>query len=375
MIARRQVFLTILSVIAALTVPTTTRAAPLLGPTRIPQASGDEESFPTGDEEFNFGTVIKVIGVGGAGCNMVEHMVACETRGTEYGEYIYANNDSSVVRRKRADKIIWLGAQGVLADGLTETGGDCIPGTEDGIRAALAGAHMVFVVAGMGGGTGTVAAPAIAGLAKEMGILTVGIATLPFAWEGTGRMRKAVAGLAELEASVDSLIVLPNENLLENLGDDVAQAEAFARVDEVVTGAVGGIVEIINNPGLVNVDFEDVRTVMSVPGKAIVGTAVATGPDRASIAAKLAMDGPLLESIDLSGAKGILVLVSTAERSLKLSESKLAMNIIRACSLHDAHVIYGTANNDCLGEKIRVTVIATGVTAGAHSHTLLHKVS
>ena len=213
----------------------------------------------------------------------------------------------------------------------------------------------------MGGGIGTVAAPAIARLTKDMGILTVGIATLPFAWEGTGRMSKAEAGLAELEANVDSLIVLPNENLLERLSDDVTQAEAFARVDEVVSGAVGGIVEIINNPGLVNVDFEDVRTVMSVPGKAIVGTAVATGPDRASIAAKLAMGGPLLESIDLADAIGILVLVTTAYGSLKLSESKLAMNAIRACTSHDAHVIYGTANNDSLGEKIRVTVIATGV--------------
>ena len=174
-------------------------------------------------------------------------------------------------------------------------------------------------------------------------------------------MSKAEAGLAELEANVDSLIVLPNENLLERLSDDVTQAEAFAHVDEVVSGAVGGIVEIINNPGLVNVDFEDVRTVMSVPGKAIVGTAVATGPDRASIAAKLAMGGPLLESIDLADARGILVLVSTAKGSLKLSESKLAMNAIRACTSHDAHVIYGTANNDSLGEKIRVTVIATGV--------------
>ncbi len=361
MIARRQVVMTLLSAMAALTVPATTRAAPLLGPTRVPQASRDDESFPPGGEDFNMGTVIRVIGVGGAGCNMVEHMATGETHGAEYVEYIYANNDASVLRRKRADKIIRLGAQGVWADGLTEAGGDCIPGPEDGIRAALTGAHMVFVVAGMGGGTGTVVAPAIARLTKDMGILTVGIATLPFAWEGTGRMSKAEAGLAELEASVDSLIVLPNENLLERLSDDVTQAEAFARVDEVVTGAVGGIVEIINNPGLVNVDFEDVRTVMSVPGKAIVGTAVATGPDRASIAAKLAMGGPLLESIDLADARGILVLVSTAKGSLKLSESKLAMNAIRACTSHDAHVIYGTANNDSLGEKIRVTVIATGV--------------
>ena len=174
-------------------------------------------------------------------------------------------------------------------------------------------------------------------------------------------MSNADAGLAELEANVDSLIVVLNEKLLEVLGDDITQDEAFAHANDVLKNAVGGIAEIINVPGLVNVDFEDVRTVMGEPGKAMMGTAVAAGPDRARIASEQAVACPLLEGIDLSGAKGVLVLVSTAKGSLKLSESKLAMNTIRAYASPDAHVIYGTAHDDSLGEQIRVTVVATGL--------------
>jgi cell division protein FtsZ len=189
----------------------------------------------------------------------------------------------------------------------------------------------------------------------------VGVVTKPFDWEGGRRMSNADAGLAELEANVDSLIVVLNEKLLEVLGDDITQDEAFAHANDVLKNAVGGIAEIINVPGLVNVDFEDVRTVMGEPGKAMMGTAVAAGPDRARIASEQAVACPLLEGIDLSGAKGVLVLVSTAKGSLKLSESKLAMNTIRAYASPDAHVIYGTAHDDSLGEQIRVTVVATGL--------------
>jgi cell division protein FtsZ len=198
-------------------------------------------------------------------------------------------------------------------------------------------------------------------VAKEMGILTVGVVTKPFDWEGGRRMTNADAGLTELEANVDSLIVVLNEKLQEVLGDDITQDEAFAHANDVLKNAVGGIAEIINVPGHVNVDFEDVRTVMGEPGKAMMGTAAASGPDRARIAAEQAVACPLLEGIDLSGAKGVLVLITAAKGSLKLSESKLAMNTIRAYASPDAHVIYGTAYDDSLGDQIRVTVVATGL--------------
>jgi cell division protein FtsZ len=216
----------------------------------------------------------------------------------------------------------------------------------ESIREAISGAHMLFITAGMGGGTGTGAAPVIARVAKEMGILTVGVVTKPFDWEGGRRMTNADNGLSELEANVDSLIVVLNEKLLEVLGDDITQDEAFAHANDVLKNAVGGIAEIINVPGHVNVDFEDVRTVMGEPGKAMMGTALASGPDRARIAAEQAVACPLLEGIDLSGAKGVLVLITAAKGSLKLSESKLAMNTIRAYASPDAHVIYGTAYDD-----------------------------
>ena len=229
------------------------------------------------------------------------------------------------------------------------------------IRAAIDGAHMLFITAGMGGGTGTGAAPVIARVAKEMGILTVGVVTKPFDWEGGRRMQNADNGLAELEANVDSLIVVLNEKLLEVLGDDITQDEAFAHANDVLKNAVGGIAEIINEYGHVNVDFEDVRTVMGEPGKAMMGTATASGPDRARIAAEQAVACPLLEGIDLSGAKGVLVLVTAAKGSLKLSESRLAMSTINAYASPDAHVIYGAAYDDTLGDEIRVTVVATGL--------------
>ena len=204
-----------------------------------------------------------------------------------------------------------------------------------------------------------------------MGILTVGVVTKPFEFEGKRRMDNADAGLTELEANVDSLIVVLNEKLLEVLGDDATQDEAFANANDVLKNAVGGIAEIINVPGHVNVDFEDVRTVMGEPGKAMMGTAVASGPDRARIAAEQAVACPLLEGIDLSGAKGVLVLISAAKGSLKLSESKLAMNTIRDYASPDAHVIYGTAYDDQLGDQIRVTVVATGLSRNRPKLTVL----
>jgi cell division protein FtsZ len=201
----------------------------------------------------------------------------------------------------------------------------------------------------------------IARVAKEMGILTVGVVTKPFEFEGNRRMKSADAGVAELEANVDSLIVVLNEKLLEVLGDDVTQDQAFAYANDVLKNAVGGISDIIHIPGLVNVDFEDVKTVMSEPGKAMMGTAIATGPDRATKAADAAVACPLLEGIDLSGAKGVLVLIAASRATFKLSESKLAMNTIRRYAAEEAHVIFGTAYDETLGDQLRVTVIATGL--------------
>ena len=317
-------------------------------------------------EEFNQGTQIKVIGVGGGGGNAVEHMIERSVQGVEF---ICANTDAQALSRGSAHKQIQLGGSGLGAGSKPEKGRDAAEMAVDDIRAAIAGAHMLFITAGMGGSTGTGAAPVIARIAKEMGILTVGVVTKPFEFEGGRRMTNADLGLAELEANVDSLIVVLNEKLLEVLGDDVTQDEAFAHANDVLKNAVGGIAEIINVPGHVNVDFEDVRTVMGEPGKAMMGTARANGPDRARIAAEQAVACPLLEGIDLSGAKGVLVLISAAKGSLKLSESKLAMNTIRAYASPDAHVIYGTAYDDELGDDIRVTVVATGLSRqGARRH-------
>jgi len=309
-------------------------------------------------EEFNQGTQIKVIGVGGGGGNAVEHMI---NRGVQGVEFVCANTDAQALSRSSSQKQIQLGSSGLGAGSKPDKGRESAEAAEEAIREAIDGAHMLFITAGMGGGTGTGAAPVIARIAKEMGILTVGVVTKPFDWEGGRRMTNADQGLQELEANVDSLIVVLNEKLLEVLGDDVTQDEAFAHANDVLKNAVGGIAEIINVPGHVNVDFEDVRTVMGEPGKAMMGTAIASGPDRARIAAEQAVACPLLEGIDLSGAKGVLVLITAAKGSLKLSESKLAMNTIRAYASPDAHVIYGTAYDDELGEDIRVTVVATGL--------------
>jgi len=310
------------------------------------------------DAAFNLGTQIKVIGVGGGGGNAVEHMIEREVQGVEF---ICANTDAQALSRSSAHKIIQLGGSGLGAGSKPEKGRDAAELAVEDIQNAIAGAHMLFITAGMGGGTGTGAAPVIARVAKQMGILTVGVVTKPFDWEGGRRMTNADAGLTELEANVDSLIVVLNEKLQEVLGDDITQDEAFAHANDVLKNAVGGIAEIINVPGHVNVDFEDVRTVMGEPGKAMMGTAAANGPDRARIAAEQAVACPLLEGIDLSGAKGVLVLITAAKGSLKLSESKLAMNTIRAYASPDAHVIYGTAYDDSLADQIRVTVVATGL--------------
>ena len=313
-------------------------------------------------EGFNAGTQIKVIGVGGGGSNAVDHMVNRNVQGVEF---ICANTDAQALARTNATVCIQLGSSGLGAGSKPDKGREAAEAAADDIRQAIRGAHMLFITAGMGGGTGTGAAPVIARIAKDMGILTVGVVTKPFDWEGGRRITNAESGLTELEANVDSLVVVLNEKLLEVLGDDITQEEAFAQANDVLKNAVGGIAEIINDYGFVNVDFEDVRTIMGEPGKAMMGTATANGPDRARIAAEQAIACPLLEGIDLSGAKGVLVLVTASKGTLKLNESKEAMNTIRAYAAQDAHVIFGAAYDDSLGDEIRVTVLATGLSRQA----------
>jgi cell division protein FtsZ len=309
-------------------------------------------------EEFDLGTQIKVIGVGGGGGNAVDHMIA---QGVQGVEFIVANTDAQALNRSTAHTLIQLGNTGLGAGAKPEAGRSAAEEAVDRIRNSITGAHMLFITAGMGGGTGTGAAPVIARVAKEMGILTVGVVTKPFEFEGNRRLKAADAGLAELEANVDSLIVILNDKLLDVLGDDVTQDQAFAHANDVLKNAVGGISDIIHVPGLVNVDFEDVKTVMSEPGKAMMGTAIAQGPDRANKAAEMAVACPLLEGIDLSGARGVLVLIAANRNTFKLSESRNAMNCIRRYAAEDAHVIYGTAYDESLGDQLRVTVIATGL--------------
>ena len=309
-------------------------------------------------EEFNQGTQIKVIGVGGGGGNAVDHMI---NRGVQGVEFICANTDAQALNRSKAHTLLQLGHTGLGAGSRPEAGKASAEEAVDRIKSSLEGAHMVFITAGMGGGTGTGAAPVIARLAKDMGILTVGVVTKPFDFEGPRRMTQADVGLNEHEAKVDSLIVVLNEKLLEVLGDDVTQEEAFAEANDVLRNAVGGISDIIHIPGLVNVDFEDVKTVMSEPGKAMMGTATASGPDRATKAAEAAVACPLLEGVDLSGARGVLVLIAASKQNFKLSESRNAMTTIRRYAADEAHVIYGTAYDESLGDALRVTVIATGL--------------
>ncbi len=313
-------------------------------------------------EEFDQGTQIKVIGVGGGGGNAVEHMIG---QGVQGVQFVCANTDAQALNRSRATDLVQLGVSGLGAGSKPDVGRNAAEEAVDRIRESIAGAHMLFITAGMGGGTGTGAAPVIARVAKEMGILTVGVVTKPFEFEGKRRCTQADQGVAELEANVDSLIVVLNEKLLEVLGDDVTQEQAFAHANDVLKNAVGGISDIIHVPGLVNVDFEDVKTVMSEPGKAMMGTAQAGGPDRANKAAELAVACPLLEGIDLSGARGVLVLIAASKGSFKLSESKNAMNTIRRYAADDAHVIFGTAYDESLGDQLRVTVIATGLSSVA----------
>ncbi len=306
------------------------------------------------------GPVIKVIGVGGAGGNAVNHMIE---QGVEGVEFIAVNTDAQVLSRNKSRNQIQLGSSGLGAGAKPEEARAVALAERERIEEAVSGAHMVFITAGMGGGTGTGAGPVIAEVARSLGILTVAVGTKPFSFEGSKRMKIAEQGLAELAPHVDSLIVILNDKLEEVLGEDVTQEEAFRAADDVLNDAVAGIAEIINQPGLVNVDFQDVRTVMSEQGMAMMGSATAAGVDRARIAAEQAVACPLLEGVNLAGARGVLVNISASRTSLKLRETKEVMNTIRAFAAEDATIIYGGVYDDGLTDNLRVTVVATGLGA------------
>lgn len=310
-------------------------------------------------DKFNQGTQIKAIGVGGGGGNAIEHMIEVGVQGVEF---ICANTDSQALNRSKAHRIIQLGQTGLGAGNKPEKGREAAQQAEEQIRAAIEGANLLFITVGMGGGTGTGAAPVIAKIARDMGILTVAVVTKPFDFEGKRRMDNAEAGLVELEANVDSLIVVLNDKLIETLGADASVEECFFAANEVLRNAVGGIAEVIAGYAFMNVDFEDLCTVMSEPGKAIMGSALASGTDRARVAAEQALTSPLLEGVDLTDAHGVLVLVTgVSKEKLKMTEVRAASARVKEFADPYAHFIVGAAIDPTLGENIRVTVIATGL--------------
>lgn len=302
------------------------------------------------------GTIIKVVGVGGAGGNAVQHMI---NKGVSGVEFIVANTDAQALSQSKAHNVIQVGESGLGAGMKPAVGRQLAEETRDRIEDALRGAHMVFIAAGMGGGTGTGAAPVVAEVAKQLGALTVAVVSKPFSHEGQKCLDIANEGLEELGKHVDSLIVILNEKL-EEIYEDDSMLEWLGHADDVLNNAVAGIAEIINVPGHINVDFNDVKTIMAEQGKAMMGTAVASGLDRARIAAEQAVASPLLDGIDLSGARGVLVNV-TASRSLKGKEIKQVMETVRAFAAPDASIAQGIAYDDGMGDEVRVTVVATGL--------------
>jgi cell division protein FtsZ len=305
------------------------------------------------------GARIKVIGVGGGGGNAINTMVSARLEGVEF---IAANTDVQALAANKARVKLQLGkvaSRGLGAGARPEVGRDAALESVEEITAALAGADMVFVAAGMGGGTGTGAAPVVADLAKNTGALTVGVVTKPFNFEGKKRRLHAEKGLEELRAAVDTLIVIPNQRLLSVAGENMSMADAFKRADEVLLNAVQGISDLITVHGIVNVDFADVRTIMAAQGMALMGTGRAAGPRRAVEAMQAAISSPLLEDITLDGATGLLVNI-TGGPGLTLHEVDEAISMAHAAADEDANIIFGSVIDERLGDEVKITVIATG---------------
>ena len=304
--------------------------------------------------------VIKVIGVGGGGGNAVEHMLCGQLEGVDF---ICANTDAQALKRSPARTSLQLGStitKGLGAGANPEIGRQAALEDRDRIQEVLDGADMVFITAGMGGGTGTGAAPVVAQVARDLGILTVAVVTKPFPFEGKKRMDVAVEGMAQLREYVDSLITIPNEKLLSVMGKGATLLDAFKAANNVLLGAVQGISELITRPGLINVDFADVRTVMSEMGMAMMGTGTESGEDRARKAAEKAISSPLLEDVNLSGARGILVYV-TAGLDMSIGEFEEVGNTVKEFASENATVVVGTVIDPELSDELRVTVVATGL--------------
>lgn len=304
--------------------------------------------------------VIKVIGVGGGGGNAVHHMISNQVDGVDF---ICANTDSQALSNLKAKTVLQMGTtitKGLGAGANPEIGRQAALEDREQIADILSGADMVFITAGMGGGTGTGAAPIVAEVAREMGILTVAVVTRPFPFEGKKRSSIAEQGIEQLSASVDSLITIPNEKLLEVLGKEASLLEAFKAANDVLLGAVKGIADLIMHPGMINVDFADVKTVMSEMGMAMMGTGFASGEDRAREAAESAIRSPLLEDVNLQGARGILVNI-TAGENLSLGEFSEVGDTVEEFASDDATVVVGTVIDPTLGDEMRVTVVATGL--------------
>ncbi|MCG8413426.1 MAG: cell division protein FtsZ [Pseudomonadales bacterium] len=304
--------------------------------------------------------VIKVIGVGGGGGNAVHHMITNQVDGVEF---ICANTDAQALNNLRAKTVLQMGSnitKGLGAGANPEIGRQAALEDKDQIADILGGADMVFITAGMGGGTGTGAAPIVAEVARELGILTVAVVTRPFPFEGKKRSTIAEEGIQQLSDNVDSLITIPNEKLLDVLGKDASLLEAFKAANDVLLGAVKGIADLIMHPGMINVDFADVKTVMSEMGMAMMGTGLASGEDRAREAAESAIRSPLLEDVNLQGARGILVNI-TAGENLSLGEFSEVGDTVEEFASDDATVVVGTVIDPTLSEEMRVTVVATGL--------------
>ncbi|TAG02170.1 MAG: cell division protein FtsZ [Betaproteobacteria bacterium] len=313
-------------------------------------------------DEKRDGAVIKVIGVGGCGGNAVEHMI---NKGVAGVEFIAANTDAQVLDKNSAAQRISLGSeltQGLGAGAKPEVGRDAAMESKEALQEAIRGADMLFITAGMGGGTGTGAAPVVAQLAKEMGILVVAVVTKPFRFEMQKRERAAQTGIDELQKHVDSLIVVPNEKLIQVLGRNISLPAAFAASNDVLHGAVAGIAEIINKRGLVNRDFADVRTIMSELGMAMMGTATACGEGRGKEAAMAAIKSPLLEDVDLQGARGVLLNITTSS-DVQLGELYDVTDTVQEFVSADATVLWGHVIDDTMGDEMRVTMVATGLGA------------
>ena len=311
-------------------------------------------------DAYSQSAVIKVIGVGGGGGNAVQHMLGASIEGVDF---VCANTDAQALKASAAKTALQLGSditKGLGAGANPDIGRQAALEDRERISDVLEGADMVFITAGMGGGTGTGAAPVVAQIAKEMGILTVAVVTRPFPFEGKKRGEVASTGIEELAQYVDSLITIPNEKLLSVLGRDISLLDAFKAANDVLLGAVQGIAELITCPGLINVDFADVRTVMSEMGMAMMGSGSGRGNDRARQAAEAAVSSPLLEDVNLSGARGILVNI-TSGMDLTMGEFEEVGNTVKAFASDNATVVVGTVIDQQMDDKVRVTVVATGI--------------